>query len=80
MNYRRQPRLHRQRRIGVLIDDRYVTRLIKQGYTIQQASSFLFMRAMDKWLHAPEASIAQRKPRELILPRKIWFEQWNKDG
>lgn len=79
MRYHSRNRLKRNLRIGVKADDRYVKRCVKQGYTVQQAVSFLYFRAMDEWLHAPEQLIP-RLTTKLILPRKIWFEQWNKDG
>lgn len=82
MRYHKRDRLKRSVRIGVIADDRYVKRLVKQGYSTAEAVKLLYYHMFDAWLHAPEPLIPNLavRPKKLILPRKIWFEQWNKDG
>lgn len=79
MSYREIKHYTRLHRIQTAI----CARLTKRGMsTFQALYQVVYGYAFDAWLHAPNEftpSLAKR-PKELILPRKIWFEQWNKDG
>lgn len=84
MKYHRRERLKRRYRISKEIDDRYVDRLIRRGYSPQDAVGQLYFHHWDKWIHAPDPFIAALVKKSkgsmgegrMILPNRIWFNAW----